>query len=117
MQWAAEGKGNRNPIVIVNGQSGLDAIQVKAKAGSTIELDASGSTDPDGDELSFYWWIQPEAGTCKDSIAIEPFDQAKAALTIPASAAGTTLHVILEVTDNGTPALTAYRRVIVTIEP
>jgi hypothetical protein len=28
-----------------------------------------------------------------------------------------TLHIILAVTDNGTPALTRYQRVIVTVNP
>ena len=31
--------------------------------------------------------------------------------------AGQTIHVILEATDNGTPSLTRYQRVIVTIQP
>jgi hypothetical protein len=33
-------------------------------------------------------------------------------LTIPPDAAGKTFHVICEVTDNGTPNLTSYRRII-----
>ena len=116
MQWAAEGKGNRNPNAIVDGQGGLDALQVKAKAGSTLELDASDSTDPDGDQLSFRWWVQPEAGTYENAVTIRQPYRAKSTILIPQNAVGKTIHVILEVTDNGRPALTSYRRVIVTIE-
>jgi len=34
-------------------------------------------------------------------------------IAIPENAAGKTIHIILELTDDGSPALTAYRRVIV----
>jgi hypothetical protein len=33
---------------------------------------------------------------------------------MPADAAGKTIHVILEATDDGDPPLTRYRRIIVT---
>jgi hypothetical protein len=37
---------------------------------------------------------------------------------VPADATlGSTIHLILEVTDNGTPALTRYQRVIVSVTP
>jgi hypothetical protein len=42
--------------------------------------------------------------------ALEP----PAALEVPADADGRTIHVILEVTDHGEPALTRYRRLVVT---
>jgi hypothetical protein len=38
------------------------------------------------------------------------------ALRLPADAAGKTIHVVLEVTDAGTPPLTRYRRLVVTGE-
>jgi hypothetical protein len=39
-------------------------------------------------------------------------------LRIPAdAAAGQTIHVILEATDSGTPSLTRYQRLIVTVRP
>jgi len=37
------------------------------------------------------------------------------ALRIPKDAGGKSIHVILEVTDNGSPSLAAYRRVIVSV--
>jgi len=37
-------------------------------------------------------------------------------VTIPKDAvAGQTIHMILEATDNGTPTLTSYQRVIITV--
>ena len=81
-------------------------------------MNASRSYDMDGDQLTFRWWYLPEAGSYKgDNLDIENSDQAKATLTIPAeSKPGDTLHIICEVTDNGTPALTSYRRIIVTVK-
>lgn len=58
MQWAAEGRGNRNPEVRIDGKGGIQPVHVRAKAGEMITLDASASTDPDGDALSFDWWFQ-----------------------------------------------------------
>ena len=47
------------------------------------------------------------------SLTITGGDTSRATVKVPADAAGKSFHVICEVTDNGTPPLTAYRRVIV----
>ena len=114
MQWADEGRGNHNPIVIVNKQKGLQPIHIKAKAGKTIRLDASKSFDPDGDKLSFHWWQQPEIGT--SMVIITQADQSKTNIQIPADADKGELHLICEVHDNGPFRLPAYRRIIISIE-
>ena len=116
MDWAKEGKGNRNPIVVVNGKKGLDAIQVKARAGQTVALDAARSYDPDGDVLSYKWWVMPESGSYPGEVAVSDASKPQAALTLPADAAGHTIHVICEIADNGEHTLTAYRRVIITVK-
>lgn len=113
MDWAKDGAGNRNPVVIVNGSEGTDILTIKPPQGTTVTLDASKSYDPDGDQLRFSWWVLPEAGTCTQEITISDKDAGRAAIEVPADAAGTSFHVICEVTDNGTPNLTAYRRIIV----
>lgn len=113
MDWAAYGKGNRNPIVIVNGEKGLNPIIIEPETEEEVQLNASKSVDPDKDKLTFHWWILPEAGTYTSTISIREADKANAILRIPQDAAGKELHIICEVTDNGTPALTSYRRVII----
>ena len=113
MQWAAEGRGNKNPQVVVNSQKGLSPILVKAKPGQVVRLDASRSSDPDGDALSFVWWQQPEIGDMR--LSIDGANQAKASILIPANAKGKTFHIICEVHDNDPFHLVAYRRVIITI--
>ena len=54
-----------------------------------------------------------EEGTYTSTVSIREADKANAILRIPQDAAGKELHIICEVTDNGTPALTSYRRVII----
>lgn len=113
MSWAKEGKGNRNPIVIVNKNRNIDIIKLSPKQGKSIVLDASKSYDPDGDQLTFKWWVMPESGTYEGDITIQNKTASRAKVLVPSDAAGKTLHVICEVTDNGTPHLTSYRRIIV----
>jgi hypothetical protein len=102
---------NHAPIVWVEGRR-----DVEAPAGATIKLDVSGSTDPDGDALSFHWFPYREPGSYKGALTLTDARSAIATLQIPADAKpGDTLHLIAEVTDRGKPPLTRYARVIVTV--
>jgi hypothetical protein len=101
------------------------ANDLAAKPGEVVNLSAEGSSDPDGDALSYRWIYYPEPGTFTVSsgrtglpIKIENADEKNASFTGPAKfgKAGT-LHIVLAVTDHGTPSLTRYQRVIVTVGP
>lgn len=89
------------------------------KSGEQFHLSADGTTDPDGDSMSYWWFQYPEAGTYKGVISFNPYSPNL--YHIPAIApvvnSTQTIHFILKVTDKGTPALTRYKRVIVTVIP
>ncbi|HLF33170.1 MAG TPA: nucleoside hydrolase-like domain-containing protein [Cyclobacteriaceae bacterium] len=94
--------------------------KITVKSGDIFSLDASGTTDPDGDNLSYYWFHYPEAGSFKDLISFAPLsDNLYNVHTIkaPEVEKTETAHFILKVTDKGKPALSRYKRVIVTIIP
>ena len=114
MQWADKGEGNRNPIVVVNGHQGPSSLLLQAKAGETVRLDASSSSDPDHNTINFRWWQQPEIGTAK--LTIDDAEKPVIAVRIPTDAAGQALHIVCEVTDQGPFQLKAYQRLIITVK-
>jgi hypothetical protein len=87
------------------------------KPGQVVSLDASESSDPDGDALSYRWFVYKEAGTWDGDVAIDRYATPKATLRMPEAASSKTIHVILEVRDNGNPSLYSYRRIVLTIQP
>lgn len=113
---------NHPPVPKIDGETRLTA-----KPGERVDLSAVGSSDPDGDAISYHWFCYAEAGSFPvssarsgDPIPIKDFDQPKAWFIVPTRRVmppGTgTIHIILAVTDHGTPRLTRYQRVIVTVE-
>ena len=102
---------NHQPVVKCNKKD------VTARPGEKIRLSAKGTTDPDGDRLTYRWWHYREAGTYAGSMHFSQSNSVKTTLTVPADAkTGDTIHVILEVTDSGIPALTRYARVVITVK-
>ena len=116
MQWAAEGRGNRNPVVVIDGNDGIKPLEIKAKPGKALSFDASAASDPDGDALRFAWWFQEFPGETAYPAIAEPATPV-AAFTIPADATpGQQYHLVCEVHDDGPFSLPAYRRIIITVE-
>ena len=103
---------NHHPVVSLN-----TPLDIVAKPGQLLTLDASASVDPDGDELTFKWWQYAEACTYKGRVSITNENQSTASFKVPLNAKkGQTLHIICEVSDDGTPSLKHYQRVVVTVD-
>jgi hypothetical protein len=93
------------------------ALDLKVRPGAVVQLSAKGTSDPDGDTLTFRWWQYQEADTYRGTVSIKNAGAQDASFTVPADAKpGQTIHIVSEVTDNGTPPLTRYQRVIAEIE-
>ena len=119
MDWCTQPyeKANHHPIAAVNGDTSDAILRQRAEAGSAVTMDASSSTDPDGDDLDFHWWVYPEAGTYSGDVRIANPHWAIAAAHIPKDASGTRIHVILEVRDrNPIAPLYDYRRIVIDVE-
>ena len=65
MDWTTKdvAEANHNPRVVVNGQAGKAPIAIQVDPGKPIVLDAAGTSDPDGNALTYTWFLYGEAGT------------------------------------------------------
>jgi hypothetical protein len=122
---------NHHPKLTVNGDDGKGPVRIDAEVGQAVMLDASKSSDPDAQKLHFSWFHYPEAGGTGSDLADVKIDGADAAVArvTPTAvcrpqwlgnrrcAGPGVAHIILAVTDEGSPKLTSYRRVILTVRP
>jgi hypothetical protein len=101
---------NHEPVVRITG-----SLAMSAQPGQSIRLRGA-VTDPDRDAVTVMWWQYHDAGTYPGDIVIPNATSLDTTLPIPGDALpGQTIHVILEATDRGTPSLTRYQRVVVTV--
>ncbi|HLB72734.1 MAG TPA: nucleoside hydrolase-like domain-containing protein, partial [Sedimentisphaerales bacterium] len=72
MDWCIQpyDKCNHKPVAVCNGDKGIKVIELNADPGDDVKLSAEGSSDPDGDKLSYKWWVYKEAGTCWSDAAL-----------------------------------------------
>jgi hypothetical protein len=119
MDWCVQSfKGaNHNPIVVFNNDISGAVVNLNVVSGSVVALSAAGSADPDGDSLSYYWDQYREAGSYNGSVSIKNSSTRDANFVAPKVTSPQTIHVILKVSDNGTPKLVSYRRIIITVRP
>jgi hypothetical protein len=89
------------------------------KSGEQFHLNADGTTDPDGDSMSYFWFQYKEAGSYKGTVSFRPYSPNlyDIPVTAPKVTKPETVHFILQVKDKGSPALTRYKRVVVTVVP
>ena len=89
------------------------------KSGEQFYLNAAGTYDPDGDSLSYFWFQYKEAGTYPGRVSFRPYasNLYRLPVTAPQVAEAQTIHFILKVTDKGSPKLSRYKRVVVTVIP
>ncbi len=118
LDWCVKeyAEANHAPIVVLNQREGTEVVEISAKAGDKINLSAEGSSDPDNNDLKYFWWNYWEAGTYPGRFAVKNAENIKAEFEVPEDASGSTLHFILEVTDMGVPALTSFRRIMLRVE-
>lgn len=106
---------NHHPVAVVNGDTTRKVTEVPAVPGSTVNLSAAGSYDPDGNSIAYKWFYYSEPGTYIGTVTIQNNTTPASVVSVPSNANGKELHIVLELQDSGNPGLYAYRRVIIKV--
>lgn len=105
-------KANHPPRPYLQGDGSQAVLELDVAVADEVSLSAAGSTDPDGDDLTCEWIHYPEPGTYEGSLTLDTARGPTCTVHMPAGALGKTIHIVLQVTDDGDPPLTRYRRAI-----
>lgn len=113
MKWSVTPKyadANHEPRVTIRGNS-----RISARPGETVRLQGA-TSDPDKNAVAVKWRQWKDVGTYPGQVTFSNPTSLVTSMQVPTDAtAGQTIHLILEATDNGTPALTRYQRVVVAV--
>lgn len=98
---------NHAPRVEVRGELDRSVLP-----GETVESSFA-VTDPDRDDVRHRVYVEENASTLIAPVELTPTG---ARVTIPVDAeSGAVLHMIVEATDSGSPAMTGYARIVLTV--
>ena len=101
---------NHEPQVTVRGSSRIDA-----RPGATVRLEAV-TSDPDGNAVTVKWWRWKDVDTYPGDVRLSDTASRAVSVQVPADAvSGQTIQLVVEARDNGTPSLTRYQRVVMTV--
>ena len=101
---------NHAPVVTIRGSG-----RIAARPGETVRVEGAAS-DPDGNAVAVRWWRWKDVDSYPGEVTLSDPTSRATRLTVPADAAlGQTIQLVLEATDDGSPALTRYQRVVVTV--
>ena len=115
LDWCIRDKAEANhpPVVTLTGPS-----ERTVSPGASLTLDASSSRDPDGQALQFEWIHYPEPTAYRgEPVVIRNSTKSIATVVAPSAAPAEPLHIVLAVTDEGSPPLTRYQRVLIRVGP
>ncbi len=119
MDWAINSNyssANHHPRIVINNNADEAVMYLNASSGSSVSLNANGSSDPDGDNLSYAWSYYSEPSSYGGSVTINNSSSSNATVQVPSNASGRSIHVILTLRDNGSPNLYEYRRVVINVQ-
>ena len=115
MKWSVTptyADANHEPTVTIRASS-----RISARPGETVRLQGA-TSDPDGDAVTVKWWRWKDVDTYPGEVRFSNTNSLTTSMQVPANAvAGQMIQLILEATDNGTPPLTRYQRVVVSVTP
>jgi len=103
---------NHEPNAVVNGDKTNAIIKVRSKPNKIVDLNASGSMDPDGDSISYRWFFYKEASDYPGAFSIDELSSSIQKFKMPKDIGNKSIHIVVEVVDKGSPELVSYRRVI-----
>ncbi|MEZ6042993.1 MAG: DUF1593 domain-containing protein [Planctomycetaceae bacterium] len=110
-------KANHAPMATLNTDQSKRILQLHAKTGERVTFSAAGSIDPDGNSISVHWYVYPEPGSFRGQVILSSDNGTQTSFMAPSVDSMQTIHIVMEVIDNGIPALSSYRRAVVTVAP
>lgn len=74
------------------------------------------TTDSDADVLDFRWSVYAGPGTYDGNVQLVGEESPVCSVIIPRDASGRSIHLILELRDEGGPSLASYRRIVINVK-